>query len=100
MGGYPNHDEFLTPSLPHSIPDRSWQQSGSWHRLAGAGREAQGLPGTEGCMGVCSMCISEPTLEETVAQSKKAVFGEPENRAREEALCVSKELWEICKVGI
>lgn len=51
-------------------------------------------------MGVCSMCISEPTLEETVAQSKKAVSGEPGNRAREGALCVSEELWEICKVGI
>lgn len=97
MGGHPILGELLTPFPAPFHPEL---EPGSWPGRPGAGREAKGLPGTEGCMGACSVCISEPTLEETVAQPKKAQLSESPKTAREQAPCESKEHGEICKVGI
>ena len=87
-------------SLPQFHPmEELVSLSGSWHELAWGWEERRrGCLAPKGCLGVCSMCISEPDSWEGCCSGwDGTAFGETESRGR--YMC-EQSAWEICEVGI
>lgn len=91
----------LFPSLVPS-PGGIGRSQGIGTGWPGAGKEGEGAAWHREAVWACVACVFQSlTLEETVAQSRNAqLLLESQRAEAEDNTRVSKELWEICEVGI